>query len=58
MIRIRQLIVFGVALGLFGCASMKHAVPVAGDAAAGHCLAFYDDLDQIIAEHGVTPSRP
>ena len=58
MIRIRQLIVFGVALGLFGCASMKHAVPVAGDAAAGHCLAFYDDLDQIIAERGVTPSRP
>ncbi len=57
MIRVRQLIVFGVALGLFGCASMQ-PTPVTEDAPAGHCLAFYDDLDRVVAEHGVTPSRP
>lgn len=37
---------------------MQPTIPVKGNAAAEHCLAFYDDLDQVVAEHGVTPSRP
>jgi hypothetical protein len=54
----RRLIIFGIALVLAGCASIQSTIPVTGNTAAEHCLAFYDDLDQVVAEHGVTPSRP
>lgn len=41
-----------------GCALTGPSLTVTGDAAAQLCLAFYDDLDGVVAEQGVTPSRP
>ena len=55
---IRQLIPFGTMLLLVGCASMQPTITVKGNIAAEHCLVFYADLDQVVAKHGVTPSRP
>ena len=55
---IRQLIAFGTTLLLVGCASMQPTIAVKGNTVAERCLAFYDDLDQAVAKHSVTPSRP
>lgn len=43
---------------LMGCALTKPLPPIAGDTASQICLAFYHDLDKVVAEQGVTPSRP
>ncbi len=56
--RIKRLITFGATLAFVGCALTQPNVPIKADPAAEHCLAFYDDLNTVVAEHGVTPSRP
>ncbi len=58
MIRVRQLIVLGIALVLVGCALTRPPLPAVENPIAERCLAFYDDLDGLVAEHGVSPSRP
>lgn len=52
------LIAISVAFVLSGCALTGPSLTVTGDAAAQSCLALYSDLDSVVAEQGVTPSRP
>lgn len=52
------LITVSVAFVLNGCALTNHSLPVTEDSAAQFCLAFYSDLDKVVVEQGVTPSRP
>ena len=52
------LITVSAALVLSGCALTNHSLPVTEDSAVQFCLAFYSDLDKVVAEQGVTPSRP
>jgi len=56
--RIKRLITFGATLALVSCALTQPTIPIKTDPAAKHCLAFYDDLDKVVTEHGGTPSRP
>lgn len=51
------LITISAAFVLNGCALTDPSLNVTGDAAQ-FCLAFYSDLDSVVAERGVTPSRP
>jgi hypothetical protein len=53
-----RLITVSAAFVLIGCALTDSSLPVTGDFAAQLCLAFYSDLDKVVAEQGVTPSRP
>ena len=53
-----RLITVSAAFVLIGCALTNSSLPVTGDSAVQLCLAFYGDLDQVVAEQGVTPSRP
>jgi hypothetical protein len=52
------LITISAAFVLNGCALTGSSLTVTEDAAAQFCLAFYRDLDSVVAEQGVTPSRP
>ena len=52
------LITVSTAFLLIGCALTNHSLPVTKGSAAQFCLAFYSDLDKVVAEQGVTPSRP
>ncbi len=38
--------------------SQPITLSVGGNAAAKRCLEFYDDLDKVVSEYGVSPSRP
>jgi len=55
---IKQLIASGIVLMLGGCVSVQPTISAAEKVVKDQCLVFYDDLDQVVAEHGVTPSRP
>lgn len=52
------LVIISAVFVLNGCAQTGPALTVTGDAAVQFCLAFYRDLDSVVAEQGVTPSHP
>lgn len=52
------LIIVSAGFFLKGCALINPSLPVTGDTATQFCLAFYSDLDKVVAEQGITPSRP
>lgn len=52
------MVIVSAAFILMGCALTKPLSPIASDTRTQICLGFYDDLDKVIAEQGVTPSRP
>lgn len=53
-----RLITVSAAFVLIGCALTNSSLPVTGDSTVQLCLAFYGDLDKVVGEQGVTPSRP
>ena len=53
-----RLIIVSATFVLIGCALTRPSLPIAEDSSTQFCLAFYDDLDKVVAEQGVTPSRP
>ena len=52
------LIIVSAAFALIGCALTNRSLPVVRDSSAQYCMAFYGDLDKVVAEQGITPSRP
>ncbi len=56
---ISRFMMVSAALVLSGCMLTPPALPVAmKNEAVDRCWALYQDLDQAVADHGVTPSRP